>query len=77
MNLKEYLELKYGDGNLSITKIEAECFDIDYPLVGGWIDAHVAEITKEQLEKLANRLENKKSESAKKAYDFVSTLLRK
>lgn len=77
MNLREYLVLKYGDGNLSITKIEAECFGLDYPLVGGWIDAHVAEITREQLGKLADKLESKKRGSSKKAYDFVSTLLRK
>jgi hypothetical protein len=81
MTLHEYLSLKYQGTNWSLSRLEAEAFGIDYPLIGGWIDTYVYDITREKLVNLSNKLEKsmdgKKKTSSQKTYDFISILLRK
>lgn len=66
LTLARYLE---GRGSVkSLTRIEAEAFDVPYPLVSGWPARYgEMEITRAMLEDLAHRIGRAQRSTANKA----------
>lgn len=74
MRIIDYLEAKYPDSPISISRDEAKVLGVPFPLKTGWLDRHgPAEILPEIAERLKVILRQSKRASAVRGLEVLRT----